>query len=131
MIWFRTGHGAKLYIAAIVSVGLLVIGFVAAVVFVRKMTAPLAALGPRRSREKGRYDLPELAAVSRAQTNWDGWPAFRANGRKSRGKRNHPSRQVAELQITIDRGKQPATFPTSWYGLFPRVEGKARKFREA
>lgn len=130
-------HGAMVqnfYIAAIVSVGLLVIGFVAAVVFVRKMTAPLAALGrAAEAVEKGRYDLPELAAVS-ARADELGRLAriFEQMAGKVGERENSLQRQVAELQITIDREKQARDVSDIVdTDYFRALKEKARKFREA
>lgn len=121
------------YIAAVVSVLLLVAGFIAAIVFVRKVTDPLAGLArAAQAVEQGNYDLPGLAGVS-ARTDELGRLAriFEQMAGKVRERERTLQRQVDELKIIIDREKQAqdvSEIVETEY--FRTLKDKARKFRE-
>lgn len=122
------------YIAAIVSVLLLVIGFIASLVFVRKVTDPLAHLtGAATSIEKGNYDLTLPENVS-ARTDELGHlsRAFLQMARKVQEREKNLQKQVEELQIKIDRKRQAeevSEIVETEY--FRSLKEKARKFRES
>jgi HAMP domain-containing protein len=128
-------HGAMVenfYVAAIISVGLLVIGFVASIVFVRKVTDPLTALiHAAELVEQGNYDLDlpdkvlkrkdELGHLSRA---------FEQMVRTVHQREQNLLRKVEALQIKIDREKQAqdvSEIVETEY--FRALKEKARKFR--
>ena len=136
-VWDDLESGAAMieafYIAGIVSVVLLVIGFVASVVFVRRITDPLTELTRAASDvERGDYDL-KLDAVSKRKDEL---------GRLSRvlqgmafkvGERERSlKKQVRELQIVIDRGTQErevAEIVETEY--FQDLKKKAKRLRES
>lgn len=122
------------YIAAVVSVFLLVIGFIASLVFVRKLTDPLAHLTrAAASIEKGNYDLALPRSVS-ARTDELGRlsRAFLQMAGKVQEREKTLQRQVEELQIKIDRKRQArdvSEIVETEY--FRALKEKARKFRES
>ena len=129
-------HGAMVenfYIAAVVSVLLLVAGFIAAIVFVRKVTDPLADLACAvQAMEQGNYDLPGLAGVSARRDELGRLArAFEQMAGKVREREKTLQRQVDELKIIIDREKQAqdvSEIVETEY--FRALKEKARKFRQ-
>jgi len=129
-------HGAMVenfYIAAVVSVLLLVAGFIAAIVFVRKVTDPLADLAcAAQAMEQGNYDLPGLAGVSARRDELGRLArAFEQMAGKVREREKTLQRQVDELRIIIDREKQAqdvSEIVATEY--FRALKEKARKFRQ-
>ncbi len=122
------------YVAAIVSVFLLVIGFAAAIIFVRKVTDPLAHLTrAAESVENGNYDLTIPDAVS-ARTDELGHlsRAFLQMAKTVQEREQKLKRQVKELRIKIDRRQQAqdvSDIVETEY--FRTLKEKARKFRES
>lgn len=122
------------YIAAIVSVFLLVIGFIASLIFVKKLTDPLTCLTrAAASVENGNYDLALPRSVS-ARTDELGHlsRAFLQMAGKVQEREKNLQKQVEELQIGIDRKKQArevAEIVETEY--FRTLKEKARKFRES
>jgi len=122
------------YIAAIVAVLLLVIGFIISIIFVRKVTDPLAQLTrAAESVEKGNYDLAMPANVSARKDELGHLSrAFEQMAGKVHERENNLQRQVEELQIKIDRNlqaKDVSEIVETDY--FRTIKEKARKFRES
>ncbi len=120
------------YIAAIVSVLLLVIGFIASLVFVRKVTDPLARLTrAATSVEKGDYDLAMPRSVSGRKDELGHLArVFEQMVRKVQEREKNLQRQVEDLQIKIDRQRQAeevSEIVETEY--FRTLKEKARKFR--
>lgn len=121
------------YTAAIVSVALLILGFIASIVFVRKITDPLADLArAAESVEKGYYDFvipgrvlarkDELGHLSRA---------FAQMTKTVQERESTLQRQVEALHIRIDHDRQAkdvSEIVETEY--FRELKEKARKFRE-
>jgi len=121
------------YIAGIVSVGLLVLGFVASLTFVRRITDPLGRLTRAAGDvEQGRYDLDRLAGVSSRQDELGQLSrVFQAMMEKVREREERLQRQVEELQITIDRvRKDQDVSEIVETEYFQRLKEKAREFRK-
>jgi len=122
------------YIAAVVSVVLLVIGFIAAIIFVRKLTDPLAHLTrAATSVEEGNYHLALPGSVSGRKDELGHLArAFEQMVRKVQERERNLERQVADLQIKIDRGRQAeevSEIVETEY--FRALKEKARKVRES
>ncbi|MRR17374.1 MAG: HAMP domain-containing protein [Deltaproteobacteria bacterium] len=122
------------YIAAIVSVFLLVIGFVVSLVFVRKVTDPLADLTrAAEAVEKGHYDqtIPDRV-LARADELGHLSRAFSQMTRTVHEREKNLRQQVEELKIKIDHEKQArdvSEIVETEY--FRALKEKARKFRES
>lgn len=122
------------YIAAVVSVLLLVIGFIASIVFVRKMTDPLTRITrAAESVEKGNYDLGALGGISGRNDELGRLArVFEQMAGKVREREKKLQKQVEELQIRIDREKQLADVAEIVEtDYFRNLKEKARKFRES
>lgn len=122
------------YIAAIVSVLLLVIGFIASIFFVRKVTDPLAHLTrAAESVENGNYNLVFSGSVSGRKDELGRLARiFEQMAGKVQEREKNLQRQVEELQIKIDRSMQAkdvSEIVETEY--FRSLKEKARKFRES
>lgn len=122
------------YIAAIVSVGLLVIGFIASLVFVRKVTDPLARLARAATAvEKGDYSLAVPEGVAKRKDELGHLArVFEQMVGKVQEREKNLQRQVEDLQIKIDRQRQAeevSEIVETEY--FRALKEKARKFRES
>jgi len=120
------------YIAAIVSVLLLVMGFIVSIVFVRKMTDPLTRITrAAESVEKGNYDLELLGSVSGRKDELGHLARiFEQMAGKVQEREKKLQTKVEELQIKIDREKQAqdvSEIVETEY--FRSLKEKARKFR--
>lgn len=121
------------YIAGIVSVGLLILGFTASLGFVRRITDPLYRLTRAGGEvEQGRYDLDDLDGVSARPDELGRLSrAFQAMAGKVREREERLQRQVAELQITIDRTrKDQDVSEIVGTEYFQRLKEKAQQFRK-
>ncbi len=120
------------YISAVVSVFLLIVGFAASVVFVRKLTDPLADLAQAaKSVEEGNYCLESLEVVSRRKDELGRLSrVFEKMAGKVQEREKKLQRQVEELQIKIDRKMQAQEVSeiveTEYFKI---LREKARKFR--
>lgn len=122
------------YIAAIVSVFLLVFGFIVSIFFVRKMTDPLIKITrAAESVEKGNYDLQLLSGISGRHDELGRLArVFEQMAGKVQEREKKLQTQVAELQIKIDRNMQArnvSEIVETEY--FKNLKEKARKFRES
>lgn len=122
------------YIAAIVSVFLLVLGFIVSIFFVRKMTDPLSKItSAAESVEKGDYDLELLSGISDRHDELGRLArVFAQMAGKIRERETRLQKQVEELQIKIDRQEQArdvAEIVETEY--FRALKEKSRKFRES
>jgi methyl-accepting chemotaxis protein len=122
------------YVAGIVSVVLLVLGFVASIGFVRRITDPLADLVRAAGKvEKGDYDLKELDAVSARADELGRLSRVLQEMASKVGERERKLKgQVRELQIEIDRKTQErevAEIVETEY--FQDLKKKAKRLRES
>lgn len=120
------------YIAGIVSVGLLVLGFWASIAFVRRITDPLGEIRQAaQAVEEGRYDLALLDGIA-ARRDELGRLARVLQGMAARIRERETrlQRRVEELEVRIDRGRQArevAEIVETAY--FQELKKKARDFR--
>jgi len=124
----------NLYVAGIVSVVLLVVGFLASVSFVRKFTDPVTDLiGAAREVEKGIYDLPALNGVSGRKDELGQLSrVLQDMARRVQEREGHLREQVRELQITIDRKQQAEEVrEIVETDYFRDLKKKAKSFRES
>lgn len=122
------------YIAAIISVLLLVAGFIISLIFVRRVTDPLTQLTNAASAvEEGRYAIGLLNMVSKRKDELGRLSrAFQQMAGKVQEREKNLQRQVEELQIKIDRKRQAeevSEIVETEY--FRTLKEKARKFRES
>ncbi len=120
------------YIAGIVSLVMLVAGFMASIAFVRKFTDPVTHLTRAAEKvEKGNYDLRTLDRVSSRKDELGQLSrVFQEMARNVEGREKHLLLQVQELQIKIDRKRQAqevAEIVDTEY--FRELKKKAREFR--
>jgi HAMP domain-containing protein/uncharacterized membrane protein len=122
------------YISGIVSVFLLVAGFLASVVFVRRFTDPVTRISEAAEAvERGDYDIQALDGVS-ARRDELGLLSrtFQEMARKVQEREKRLRSQVQELQIVIDRKRQAAEVAeiveTEY---FQQLKIKARAFKGA
>lgn len=121
------------YIAGIVSVILLVLGFIAALGFVRKITDPIGELTrAAEAVENGNYDLGHLGRVSARQDELGRLSRVLQGMAGQVRKREEALRsQVQELQIRIDpqrREREVAAIVETDY--FQQLKKKARELRQ-
>jgi HAMP domain-containing protein len=122
------------YIAGIVSLLMLVVGFMASIAFVRKFTGPVTHLTRAAEKvENGNYDLRTLNRVlSRKDELGLLSRVFQGMARKVQEREKNLLLQVQELQIKIDRKRQAqevAEIVETEY--FQQLKKKARKFQES
>lgn len=96
------------YLSGIVAVLLLILGFVAALIFVRRITDPLGRIGDAAvAVEQGRYDLGMLAEiVPRADELGQLARVLRDMAEQIHERELRLQKQVYDLQVRIDRGRQ-------------------------
>ena len=122
------------YVAGIVSVFLVVVGFLASLSFVRKITDPLGRITKAaESVEGGNYDLGRLDGVSGRQDELGLLSrVLQKMAQKVREREEHLQHQVQELQIKIDRDRQArevAEIVETDY--FQQLKKKAKEIRNA
>ncbi|MEE9913450.1 MAG: ECF transporter S component [Deltaproteobacteria bacterium] len=122
------------YIAGIISVLLLVAGFIVSIIFIRKVTDPLTHLTRAAAAvEEGRYDLGTLTMISGRKDELGHLSrVFEQMVRKVQEREKNLQRQVEKLQIKIDRSSQARDVreivETEY---FKSLKEKARRFRES
>ena len=121
------------YIAGIVSVFLLVAGFLASVAFVRRFTDPLLRISrAAEAVERGDYNLAPLDGVSARRDELGRLSRiFQEMAGKVREREKRLRSQVEELQVVIDRKRQAeevAQIVETDY--FRQLKRKARAFRD-
>lgn len=119
-------------LAGIVSVLLLISGFLASIVFVRRFTDPLNRISRAvEAVERGDYDLTSLNDVSARRDELGRLSrTFQAMAGKVRERERRLRTQVEEMQIVIDRKRQAeevAQIVETDY--FRQLKRKAREFR--
>ncbi|MDD5167594.1 MAG: ECF transporter S component [Syntrophales bacterium] len=122
------------YMAGIVSVVLIVIGFLASVAFVRRFTDPVMHLTRAAEEvEKGSYDVETLSLVSARRDELGQLSrVFQDMIRKVREREQHLRQQVEELQIRIDRDRQAKEVrEIVETDYFRELKKKAKEFRES
>jgi uncharacterized membrane protein len=122
------------YIAGVVSVILIVIGFLASVAFVRKFTDPIMHLTRAAGEiENERYDIPTLESVSARRDELGQLSrVFQEMARKVGERERHLQQQVHQLQIKIDRERQTKDVrEIVETDYFRELKKKAKEFRES
>ena len=122
------------YIAGIVCVFLLVIGFLASIVFVRRFTDPVTELAEAaREVEKGNYELTLLDRVSARKDELGHLSrVLQEMASKVRDRERHLERKVQELQIKIDHRRQAEDVrDIVETDYFRDLKKKAREFRKS
>lgn len=122
------------YVAGIVSVFLLIFGFIAAVGFVRRITDPLSRF--RRAAEaveNGNYDLEMLDDISpRSDELGQLSRVLQGMAEKIRERETHLKKKIEELEIRIDHRRQAEEVKeiveTEY---FQQLKKKAREFRSS
>jgi HAMP domain-containing protein/uncharacterized membrane protein len=122
------------YLAGIVSVLFIIAGFIASLVFVRRITDPLSCLTrAAEDVEKGIYDLEMLDPISRRNDELGQLSrVLQAMAEQVRKRESHLLHQVQELQIKIDQDRKArdvAEIVETEY--FQTLKKKAREFRSS
>lgn len=121
------------YIAGIVSVLLVLLGFIASLAFVRRIIDPVSDLTKAAEKvENGNYDLDHLDTVSsRPDELGQLSRVLQDMARKVREREANLLQQVQELKITIDRKRQEEDV-SEIVGTeyFQELKKKARKIRD-
>lgn len=122
------------YIAGIVSVFLLIVGFLVSVAFVRKFTDPLTLLTQAAQKiEEGQYDLSPLDGISHRKDELGQLSrVFKGMAGKVREREEKLQLQVEALQIRIDRKrKDDEVREIVETDYFQELKKKAKAFRDA
>ena len=122
------------YIAGIVSVFLLILGFIAAISFVRLFADPLSRIrGAAEAVENGNYDLTILNDISSRKDELGQLSrVLQGMAEKIRERETRLQQKVEELQIRIDRNRQAedvAEIVETEY--FQQLKKKAKAFRSS
>jgi nitrogen fixation/metabolism regulation signal transduction histidine kinase len=122
------------YISGIVSVFFIVFGFVASIVFVRRITDPVSRLTrAAEDVENGIYDLGALNSVSLRNDELGQLSrGLQGMANQIRKRENHLLLQVKELQIKIDLARKErdvAEIVETEY--FQTLKKKAKEFRKS
>jgi HAMP domain-containing protein/uncharacterized membrane protein len=122
------------YLAGVLSVLFIVAGFVASIVFVRRITDPLSRLARAAHRvEEGRYDLADLEPLSRRSDEMGHLSrVLRSMAEQVSRREEGLKRRVEELEIRIDqerKARDVAQIVETQY--FQSLKKKAREFRSS
>jgi len=129
----KTAMIKNFYVAGVVSVILIIIGFIASLAFIRRITDPVGQLiRAAEAVEKGDYDLVNLDSVSERHDELGKLSrVIQGMAQKVRKREEDLRNQVHELQIKIDPRQQAlevAEIVESEY--FQQLKKKARDFRK-
>ncbi len=129
----RAASVKAFYSAGIVTVLVVIIGFIISVFLTYRITDPLSSLSRAAQRiEQGEYRLPELEKFSARSDEFGQLSRLiRSMAEKVEKRETRLKHQVAELKIEIDRARQAEDVKEIVESdYFKNIRQKAREFRE-